>query len=266
MPFLKLHNRHLDVYYELHGDSANKPLVLINGLTRDHTAWKRIVPELAKNYYLLIFDNRGVGQTQDQGEPFTVDTMADDTIALIDALNFHKPYLAGHSLGGAVAQVIAKKYPQKIQKIALCNTFIQLNQQAREAFEYTLKVHLSGATQAVIVDTLIPWVFSKSFVTPEMRTMIHQLSEANPYPQSSVNYQRQLDALKHFDSVSWVNNITLPTLVIGSEEDVTATPEECEQLASCITAAKLELLPGAHGCYAEQPVLLVEKLQGFFTD
>lgn len=265
MPLIQLSNRNLETYYELLGNPNNPALVMINGFTRDHNTWKKMIDDLASKYYLLIFDNRGVGQTHDNGKPFTVEIMADDTIALINALKLDRPFIAGHSLGGAIAQTIAKKYPSKIQKIALCNTFTKLNEKAKEAFKNTLAVHQSGASQAEIIDTLIPWVFSKSFVTPEVRAMIHQLSNANPYPQSAFDYQRQLTALNNFDSNDWIDRIKVPTLVIGSLEDVTATFVESQQLASKIYGAKLESLPGAHGCYTEQPQLLVKKNNKFYV-
>ncbi|MDF2940542.1 MAG: hypothetical protein K0R66_1184 [Gammaproteobacteria bacterium] len=264
MPLIQLDKQNISSHYELHGNQKNKTLVLINGLTRDHTAWKRILPFLIEEYCVLVFDNRGVGQTKDAGKAFTVETMADDTIALIEALQLQKPYIVGHSLGGAIAQTIAYKYSDKIQKIALCNTFIKINKEAMHAFENTLAIHQSGASQSEIVDSLIPWVFSKSFVTPEVRAMIHKLSNENPYPQSSTDYQRQLKALNEFDSGKWVSSIRLPSLVIGSEEDITATPQESEELASKITGARLTLIPGAHACYTEQPIKLAETLKSFF--
>lgn len=264
MPFITLPNRGLEVYYELHGDSKNPALVMINGLTRDHTAWKKMLADLSSKYHLLIFDNRGVGQTRDDGRSFSVDVMADDTVALIDALQLHQPFIAGHSLGGAVAQAMAKKYPFKIRKIALCNTFTKLNPEARQAFLNTLTVHQRNETQAEIVETLIPWVFSKSFVTPEVRKMIYDLSNANPHPQSAQDYKRQLDALYDFDSTAWIGSISIPTIVIGSIEDITATPDESKNIVTNIPGAKLEIIPGAHGSYTEQPVLLAEKLKTFF--
>lgn len=262
MPHIQINNA--EFYYELHGDPTKQPLVLINGLTRDHNAWSKMLPELTQDFYILIFDNQGVGQTKDQGAAFSVETMADDTMMLIEALKLEKPCVAGHSLGGAIAQVIAQKHVDKIYKLALCNTFIKIRPQAEEAFHKILLMRQSGVAETEIMDSLIPWVFSKSFITPEVRAYIEQMNQSNPYPQSIEDYQRQLKAVCQFDSKNWVRHIHMPVLVIGSEEDVTATPEQARELAACIPNAKLEFLPGAHVSYAEQPVLFVQKLKAFF--
>ncbi len=253
-----------EFYYELHGDPTKQPLVLINGLTRDHNAWGKMLPELVQDFYVLIFDNRGVGQTKDEGSPFTVEMMANDTMTLIETLKWDKPCVVGHSLGGAIAQVIAYKHAAKIHRVALCNTFIKISPQAEEAFHKILLMRQNDATATEVMDYLIPCVFSKSFITPEVRAYIEQMNQNNPYPQSIEDYQRQLKALSQFDSKNWVKRIRMPILVVGSKEDVTATPEQARELAACIPNAKLEFLPGAHVSYAEQPALFVQKLKAFF--
>lgn len=266
MPFANLTDQKIKTYYELHGEPQKPTLMLINGLTRDCNAWKKILPQLITDYYVVIFDNRGVGQTQDDGHPFTTETMTQDTIALMQFLHLDKPFLAGHSLGGAIAQIIAKQYPMHIRKVALCNTFIKLNAQAREAFATAKEVYENNGSPVDVVEIFIPWVFSKSFVTPEVRAMIHELAKANPYPQSKNDYQRQLDALNSFDSGIWVSEINIPTLVIASSEDITATLQESQTLAKQIPGALLEILPGAHGSYTEQPLLFTEKLKTLLKD
>ncbi len=105
----------LDLYYELHGQGD--PLVLIAGFTCDHTFWEGILGKLAKQFQVLIFDNRGAGRSSCPDLPYTVDDMALDAIALIESLQLKKPHLLGHSLGGCVAQAIAyKKF--EISKLA----------------------------------------------------------------------------------------------------------------------------------------------------
>ncbi len=269
MPSIQLTNRNINIYYEVYGNPANQPLVLINGLKADHTGWGSVTSELAKEYYTVVFDNRGTGRTLDDGKVFTVETMADDTVALMDALHIQKAHIAGHSLGGAITQAVAKKYASRVHKIALCNTFIKFNVAATQAFQNTLRIHQSGTTQAIIMDSIIPWVFSKTFVTPELRAMIHQFSNDNPYAQSLSGYQRQLDALIRFDSSTWIANLLLApslALVVGSQEDITATLQESQELASRIPGAKLEILPGAHASAVEQPVALLRALSTFFKN
>jgi pimeloyl-ACP methyl ester carboxylesterase len=228
-----------------------------------------MVTELAKEHYVVIFDNRGVGQTTDSGEPFTVETMADDAMALAEALKLNRPSIAGHSLGGAITQMIAKKYSHKIHKITLCNTFIKFNKASENAFRHVVTLYQHGASQADIMDWVIPCVFSRSFVTPELTDMIRKFSNENPHPQLLNDYQRQLEALINFDSSAWISSLPLPhqnILVIGSEEDITATLDESKELVAHLIGSKLGILAGAHASAVEQPEPFLKLLQPFFKE
>ncbi|MDR3490829.1 MAG: alpha/beta hydrolase [Gammaproteobacteria bacterium] len=251
-------------YYELHGTGI--PLVLISGLKAEHDAWFTVLDKLAKQYQVLIFDNRGVGQTIDSGEPFSIETMADDTMELISKLGLKKPHVVGHSMGGAIAQDIAKKYSGEISSIALCNTFKKCNDLSRKVFSDILILHQSGASSVDILDAIIPWLFSEKFLTPEFIETIRKISSDNPYPQSLSDYTRQLKALYDFDSRDWINTINVPTLVIGSEEDRLATLKESQELAASIRGAQLIVMSTSHSSQIEQPDNFIKHLNEFYND
>lgn len=263
MPYKKINHHAVSIYYELHGDPQNPSLVLISGLKGDHSIWLPILDSLVQHYHVLIFDNRGVGRTSDNNTPFSIQTMADDTMALINALNLKQPNIVGHSLGGAIAQVIAKNYTDNIGKVVLCNTFSQLNLTAKKVFDNVLILHQQNATPAIIMDAIIPFAFSETFMTQEVRQTIHQVSNADPYTQSLENYARQWQALREFDSTPWLHSITLPTLIIGSKADQIATLTETQLLHEQITNSQLTVLPGGHAIMVEQPQRLVETILDF---
>lgn len=260
----KLNINNAQFYYELHG--KGEPLVLISGLKSDHTGWMPVLDSLAKKFQVLIFDNRGVGRTIDSEKPFNVETMTDDVIKMIEALDIKKPHLVGHSLGGAITQTLAKKHPEKIRSIALCNTFIKFNDIGRMAFTEVLKLYQANEAPAKIMDSIIPWVFSSKFLNPELIALIQKVNAENPYPQSISGYQRQLQALYAFDSSSWIQSIEIPTLVIGSDEDKVATLAESQEITQNITGAKLVSFPTGHASQVEKPELFVEALNQFYTE
>ncbi|MDR3477005.1 MAG: alpha/beta hydrolase [Gammaproteobacteria bacterium] len=250
-------------YYELHGNGI--PLVLIAGLKGEHANWVPILDALTKRYQVLIFDNRGVGQTIDSGEPFSVETMADDIMGLINKLDLKKPHLVGHSLGGAIAQKVAHKYAGEIGSIALCNTFAKFNDTGRKVFFDILMLHQANASPADIMDGIIPWAFSKKFLSPELIKIIQKASNENLYSQSLSDYSRQLQALYDFDSRHWVSTIDIPTLIIGSEDDMLATSKESQELARKISEARLVIMPTSHASYIEQPSDFVKHLDNFYN-
>ena len=76
----------------------------------------------SKRYRVIIFDNRGIGKTEEPGEPYTIRTLADDTVGLMDRLGLERAHILGVSLGGMVAQEEAINYPQIVERLVLAST------------------------------------------------------------------------------------------------------------------------------------------------
>jgi pimeloyl-ACP methyl ester carboxylesterase len=100
------------------------PLILITGYTATMEDWDpRFVGALAGRYRVVIFDNAGVGRTQALATPLTIDAMANQTSALIDALGLGRPDVLGWSMGGTIAQALAVLHPAQVRRLVLCATF-----------------------------------------------------------------------------------------------------------------------------------------------
>ena len=263
MPFLALKNNKLCTYYELHGNRKKQTLVLISGLKGDHNVWSPLLTKLQKNYQVLIFDNRGCGKTTDNSVPFTVETLADDTMSILENLNLDQPIVIGHSLGGAITQVTASKYSQKIKKVVLCNTFAKFNDDATQGFTRILRLHQKAVTPEAIMMAIAPLVFSSNFLTVDFLKILSTASREQIYPQTLGNYTRQWQALTKFDGTKWLKTITIPTLVIGSSNDIICTVKEAEELHQKIKNSQLIILPGAHVSIMEQPLLLLKNLKNY---
>ena len=121
MPFATVNDVRL--FYELHG-SAGEPLVLVHGFTGDRTDWRYQVTEFSSTYRVLVIDNRGHGRSEaPRGRSvYTVEHMADDVEQLVDRVGFECYHLVGHSMGGAAAQEIALRSPEKLLSLTLQDT------------------------------------------------------------------------------------------------------------------------------------------------
>ncbi|MGH3152981.1 MAG: alpha/beta fold hydrolase [Streptosporangiaceae bacterium] len=103
---------------------SGPPLVMVMGYSGTMEVWDpRFVDALAKRYRVVIFDNAGIGQTQALPAPLTIDAMADQTSALIDALGLGRPDVLGWSMGGMIAQTLAVLHPAQVHRLVLCATF-----------------------------------------------------------------------------------------------------------------------------------------------
>jgi len=103
---------------------SGPPLVLIMGYGWTMEGWDpRLVHALARHNRVVMFDNSGVGRTQELPPPLTIDAMADQTSALIDTLGLGRPDVLGWSMGGMIAQALAVLHPAQVGRLVLCATF-----------------------------------------------------------------------------------------------------------------------------------------------
>ena len=110
----------IGMYYQVHG--RGEPLVLIPGLGADHTSWFLQARAFKKHYRVITFDCRGMGKTDKPADPFTLETMADDVVALMDHLGADVANIVAVSMGGLVAQEIALDYPDRVSKLVLASS------------------------------------------------------------------------------------------------------------------------------------------------
>lgn len=113
----------IEVCYETSGDG--RPLVLINGLGSQMIRWPQGFCDLLRGhgFRVVVFDNRDVGLTTKfddapQTPAYTVDDMAGDVVGLLDHLGIERAHIAGQSMGGMIAQVLAIAHPDRVLSLA----------------------------------------------------------------------------------------------------------------------------------------------------
>ncbi|MBN9227326.1 MULTISPECIES: alpha/beta fold hydrolase [Legionella] len=253
----------INMYYEVHGKGT--PIILIAGFTCDHTFWAGVLNQLAANHQVLTFDNRGIGQTDSPNTPYSIEMMADDVMRLSKKLGLQDPIIIGQSMGSAIAQNIGKRYPDQIQKIVLINTFAYLTKAPEMAFELTGELQRMNLPLRYRVQSIAPWVFSSDFLSqPNQLETLIRLAEQNPYPQSLIGYERQLNALKEFNSGDWLSEIKTPALVIAGEEDMIAPLAGAKEVQKKIgNNTQLDVIPGGHASPVEQPQKVADAILKF---
>ncbi|HSW69405.1 MAG TPA: alpha/beta hydrolase [Gammaproteobacteria bacterium] len=253
----------INIYYELHGKGT--PIILIAGFSCDHTFWSGVLNTLAQNHQVLLLDNRGIGQTDSPDIPYSIDVMADDVMRLSHQLGLKNPVIIGQSMGSAIAQNMGKRYGNQIQKIILINTFYQLTKIPEIVFELTGELQKMNIPLSYRVRSIVPWVYSNAFLAEsnQLENLI-RLAENNPYPQSLVGYERQLEALKKFDSRSWLHEIKVPAFIIAGEEDIIAPLAGAKEVQEKIgKQTQLDVIPGGHASPIEQPQKIIDAILKF---
>ena len=118
MPFADVNAVRL--YYEEQG--AGEPLICVMGLATSSSAWVLQVPAFAARHRTVTFDNRDVGQSSRMDAPYGIGDMAADVLALADHLEIDEFHLLGVSMGGAIAQHVAVRAPERVRTLTLCVT------------------------------------------------------------------------------------------------------------------------------------------------
>src|SRR3989338_4873439 len=164
MPIKTINN--ITIYYEQHGEGHD--LILIGGLTSDHQVWKSTLRLFSKHFRVLIFDNRGAGQSTTPDFPYTMEMMAQDTLQLMDALHISRAHILGHSMGGGIAQQIALMAPEKINKLIIACSRAKPNALANMVFFMREKLQNMGMGNEELAEYVMPFLFGDDFLNNDL--------------------------------------------------------------------------------------------------
>lgn len=249
-------------YYELWGEG--RPLVFIAGFGANHTVWRYVYPAFKDCYQVLIFDNPASGRTRDRGETLTTELMAAGVAGLIDALKLKNPRIVGHSMGGAIAQILAIRYPAKIDRLVIVNSVSRWNGRTLMALKGLIDAIKNGASLDCQLEVSMPWLFgNKALADQDRKAALRQMILDNPTPPSIKELERQYRSLLEFNSSGSLDKIKVPVLIVISDDDILALPAESERLAKSIPGARIARIPGGHASEFEQPGELSRVIRNF---
>ncbi|VVE17894.1 3-oxoadipate enol-lactonase 2 [Pandoraea horticolens] len=250
-----------EIYYEIHGKGP--AIVLIAGYTCDHTFWQGMVPNLARHFKVITFDNRGIGRTKDAGQSFSIEDLAADTAALIKHLGLQQPAVIGQSMGGAIVQSLLAKFPKVGDRCVILNSSQKFDTIAFKALESLLALRKANVDFDLLIDATLPWLSGNDWLAkPQNIADFKQALRINPFPQSVADQKRQLDALKLFDAKMINKPWKGSALVISASEDRIASLEEGKALAQCLDARFVKI-PGGHASPVEQAEKVAQAITEF---
>ncbi|HZW02419.1 MAG TPA: alpha/beta hydrolase, partial [Anaerolineaceae bacterium] len=133
MPHIPVND--IRMYYELHGSEDAPVLVLSNGILMSTASWALQLPVLSQFFRVLVYDARGMWQSDHPREPYSMDQHADDLAGLLDGLSISAAHIAGISYGGEISLVFAGKYPQKTLSLIVSSAVSHVDEPLRAAVE-----------------------------------------------------------------------------------------------------------------------------------
>jgi 3-oxoadipate enol-lactonase len=255
LPFADVNNTRL--FYRLEGRGDLPALVLSHSLGCDLGMWAPQMPDLLDHFQVLRYDTRGHGASAVPAGDYTLNQLGQDVLALADKLNLVNFAFCGISMGGAVGQWLAINAPQRLTNLILANTAPKFG--TRETWDDRRKAVLEGGMAAIIDATM-----QRFFSAENQQSVWAQSTRAVVLGTDPIGYAACCTALRDADTRSELGKISVPTLIIGSDQDP-STPWEGNGsvLARDIPGAKAVRLETAHLSNLEQPSAFTKALLDF---
>ncbi len=245
----KIRSGDIELYYETYG-GAGKPLVLISGIGYPLWQWHRMVPFLKERFQVVTFDNRGVGQSDKPGGPYSAQMLAADTASLLGALGIEKAIVMGHSMGGFIAQAMALDFPQRVEKLILCSTnfggprHIPVTPEALKVLTDVTGDPLTRFKNGLVVSTAPGWAEKNPDVIEEwVRWRVANPIDPAPYQAQMAIGLSLIPEAAAFETK--LPRLTVPTLILFGAHDKVVPPENADLLAKQIADSKVVIFPDA---------------------
>jgi 3-oxoadipate enol-lactonase len=223
-----------------HGDHV----VWIQGLGLDHRGWALQIPLFAQHYCCLTFDNRDAGQTDRSPSPYTIKTMADDTIRLMDALAIKQAHIVGLSMGGAIAQELAINHPGRVRRLVLVATYTSGDPRGTDLLSSFVLMR-ARFSRAEYLRAIGPWIYSyQDYLIPGLVESAIKKGLEDLYFLPAKVYARQVEAATGHFTEDRLKQIHAPTLIVAGDEDLLTPMRFARTLHDGIPAAKLVVLQG----------------------
>lgn len=248
----KIHVGDIDIAYKMFGNG--KPVLLINGFSAPLDFWDPILlANLASNHTVIVFDNRGIGNTTSGIKKFSISQFANDTAGLLDALNVSKADVIGWSMGGMIAQELTLMHPEKVDKLVIHASSCGGKQSVLPSQEVIMAAVTISSNSVERIQKILPLLFPEIWrmQNPNYLEKLPRTTEVIP----SETLDLQTEAILNWEGVcDKLNIITQPTLVVVGTDDFFTPSSNSLLIAEKINGSRLVQIPGGgHGVMFQYP-------------
>jgi aminoacrylate hydrolase len=227
-------------------EGAGDPVFLVSGLGGRAAFWSELVPALSSKFDVITHDHRGTGASTKSTITYSVSQMANDVLVLMDNLGVAQAAVVGHSTGGAIAQHLALKHPDRLTKIVLSATWAGPSPYFQTLFELRAQMLREAGPEAYLVDGILraypPDTLSEN---PDLLSGTREERLA-AFPGEEIELSRVSAVLAH-DFRDQISQIAVPTQVICAADDQITPVGFSHELIEKIPNAQSVILPhGGH--------------------
>ena len=260
---MKITANGISMNYTLDGPASAPVATLSHSLATDLSMWDPQMKALTARYRVLRYDTRGHGGTEAPAAAYTLDQLADDARALLQALGIPKTHWIGLSMGGMIGQTLALKSPELFLSLSLCDTSSRIPAEAKPLWQDRIKTAQTQGMEPLVEGTIARW-FTAPFreqhkdVVDPVRAMIRRTP-----PQG---YAGCCHAISALDLTDRLPALKLPTLIVVGEEDQGTPVAASQAIQAKIAGSQLEILKSAaHLANMEQPEAFTKAVTSFLA-
>jgi 3-oxoadipate enol-lactonase len=223
---------------------GGEPLLLVNGGAGETCEYQRFLPYIAHGIRTIAYDQRGFGGTVGGDEPYTLKTLADDAVALLDALGVARAHVLGFSYGGMLALQMGLQHPDRIQSL-IVGTAPYTHADMVSNFDGTPP---QDYARRLVEMCLTP----KGLLNPELVAELSLTDRAHARRRDTVAGARRIAAPAGFDMTGRGKDISAPTLLLYGGDDPMSPPRFGQRLNEEIPNSRLIVFEGArHSFFRE---------------
>src|SRR3954468_932027 len=255
---------HTQLYWESTGEG--QPVLLVMGLGLSGGAWWRTVDTLSRDFRVITFDNRGVGRSRGLTPAYTTEALADDAVAVLDALGIAEANIYGISLGGMVAQQLALRHPRRVRSLVLGATHPGGPRPAppyEEVLVFCRRRSTMRMKEAAWAS--VPYNYGPRAREEQVDRIADDIERRLSNPFNEHAYRAQLFAAALHNCYGRLDRIRAPVLVVHGEHDRVIPVENAHLLAERIPDSRLGILREAGHLYPTEEPDVDDSIRGFFA-
>lgn len=249
-----------------HDEGDGDPVVFAHGTLMDRTMWEPQVRALAPEYRTVAYDLRA--RTEHYSPEYSLDDLADDCAALLDALDVDSCVLAGMSMGGFTALKFALRHPERLDGLVLVDSMADVHGETQTR-TYEAMVDQLLASESVpraLAETASQILFGETTRAENPELVESWLERWLSYSPEAV--ANEVGSWMHRDSlVDRVDEIEVPALVVHGDEDTSIPVEKARETAEALPDGRIDVVEEAgHSSNLEKPETVNRALRGFLEE
>ncbi len=214
-------------------------LLCISGLGGTAGFWNPCIPALASKYQTISLDQRGIAASTRGSAACTIDQLATDCFAVLDACGVHTAKVIGHSTGGCIAQTMALMQPARVGALVLSGTWARPNRYMQELFKLRLGMLQSNPIEYASSAAFLS--YESAWLNANWSIYESALAGAPIDPPAQHIIQERIHALMAFDRMDELKLLKMPCLILGARDDLMIPSFLQEELAVAIPGSALQI-------------------------